>query len=76
MFVVRGNTLYKMNPQSLRVEGQTALPDEPRARPLRDGVSPDGTDLRDLPPGTPPRPRIRRPGDAPAAPGAPPVPNR
>jgi len=43
---------------------------------LRDGVSPDGTDLRDLPPGAPPRPRIRRPGDAPAAPGAPPVPNR
>ncbi len=66
VFVVRGNTLYKMNPQSLRVEGQTALPDEGRRSP-REGVSPDDADLRDLPPGAPPRPGNRRPGG-----GAPP----
>lgn len=71
VFVVRGNTLYKMDPQSLRVEGQTPLPDEMRARPLRNGVSPD--DPNGPPPDAAPGTRganRNRPN------GAPPTPNR
>lgn len=71
VFVVRGNTLYKMNPQSLRVEGQTPLPEEPRARPLRNGVSPD--DPNGPPPDAAPG---ARGGNRNLPNGAPPVPNR
>ena len=61
VFVVRGNTIYKMNPQSLRVEGQTTLPEERRPRPGGALDGPDGSDL-------PPRPSDRQPGAAPGAP--------